>query len=833
MDIDRKYAPILHTGFAENYTEDMMRDFVRLTDERGYSGFSVEGKPSDGPTKDIDGWVDGYMRGLSYACREAEARGLGVWIFDEWGYPTGTAAGRVMADHPEWRSKKLHCAVDMIIEEGQTVSVTAPAHLISAAAWHVNRNVFAGPAGGYVNIPVVDGRLTYTADHRRCRLVAATWEYDTTRTVGVFEHDMENDAQCTLDLLSREAVGRLLEVMHGEYYRCMPEHFGRAIRGFFYDEPFLSFPLPYTFDLIGEFIEKKGYDPTPSLPLLVSGGGGRLRDDWRDVATTRCAEAFFGGMAEWCHEHGVELVGHQDLDHDVRSTNSVSGDFFKNNMFSDAPGVDYIWAQIRPDHTADYPRLAGSYRRMTGKRHATSESFAAVGNCLTPDYMRWAMEYQAVRGIDRFYLMIADPATAGVSVVGEAEHSADPCPGDGHGYNTPLDFNHPVSQMFARDVNRHVAIVNQLLNETTPAASVALYVPREQINAEYPPARPNRVSLHMPWEWVNDTAEALLYAPVDFEYIWDEAVTSLPLGDDGALLMPTGQRIRTLIIPAVSALPSDVAARVHEMEARGADIIFISFASEGFVGSRVCTYPQGIGEYVPREITLDGRVSLATRDDGDEKYYFLLNESASPYRGMICMADARPRQKFDFAAEAWYDTTDEELELEPLELAIYRTSPSFVGRTRPTPKGDVVFPESWRITLPDGEVRGLDSLGDWRELVGAYSGALEYSASVTIPHTGKYRLSLGRVCWAAAVSVDGGETATVPFAPYETDVTLTEGAHTLTVTVLNADVTAIMGTPEAEREARSSRRFKEIFENDRDYVESGLFGPVYLRMYEK
>ncbi len=812
MEIEKKYAPILHTGFAENYTGAQMKEFVRLVDERGYSGFSAEGKSSVGATDDIDGWVDGYMRGLAAACRESEARGLDVWIFDEWGYPTGTAAGRTMQGHPEWRSKTLHCAIDMIVEEGKTVSVTAPEHLLSAAAWHVNRNVFAGPAGGYENIPVVDGKLTYTAGHRRCRLVAATWEYDTTRTVGVFRHDMENDAQCTLDLLSREAVERLLSVMHGEYYRRMPEFFGGTIKGFFYDEPFLSFPLPYTFDLIDEFIEKKGYDPTPRLPLLVSGGCGALRDDWRDVATTRMAESFFGAMQKWCHAHGVELVGHQDLDHDIRSTNSVSGDFFKNNKYNDAPGVDYIWAQIRPDHTADYPRFAGSFRRMTGKAHATSESFAAVGNCLFPDYMRWAMEYQAVRGIDRFYLMIAAPE-------------------GGRGFGTPLDFEHPVSRMFARDVNRHVAVVNSMLNETSPAASVALYVPRAQINAEYPPARANRVSLHMPWEWVNDTAEALIYAPVDFEYIWDEMITSLPLCGDGALLLPTGQRIDTLVIPAVYALPADVAERVRKMQELGAKIVFVSFAAEGFVGSDVCTYPRDIAAHVGGGLRLGGRVSLTTRRSEDGEYFFLLNESAEKYEGLLGIAGEN-LQKFDFESEEWYDVDDESLSLPPLGLAVYRAAGAPVGKQRQTPTGAAIFPDNWRVTLPDGGKLELERLTDWREFAGAYSGTLTYETEINAPRDGRYRLFLGEVCWAASVSVDGGEPVNVPFAPYERDLTLTAGTHTLRVTVLNADVTSVLGTPEAEARARETRRFKDIFENDRDYVSSGLLGPVYLREYE-
>lgn len=817
MDETRKYAPILHTGFAENYTREQMAQFVRLLDERGYSGFSAEGKSSTGSTTDIDGWVDGYMKGIEYACRESEARGLDVWIFDEWGYPTGTAAGRIMAEHPEWRSKTLHCALDMIVEEGQTVSVTAPPHLLAAAAWHVNRNVFAGPAGGYTVIPVVDGKLTYIADHRRCRLVAATWEYDTTRTVGVFVHDMEDDAQCTLDLLSKDAIAKLLEVMHGEYYRRMPQYFGGTIKGFFYDEPFLSFPLPYTFDLIETFKARKGYDPTESLPLLVTGGGGRARDDWRDVATSMMAEVFFGGMQKWCHEHGVELVGHQDLDHDVRSTNSVSGDFFKNNIYNDAPGVDYIWAQIRPDHTADYPRLAGSFRRMTGKSHATSESFAATGYCLHPDYMRWAMEYQAVRGIDRFYLMIAAPE-------------------GGHGFGTPLDFDHPASRLFAKDVNEHVAVTSKMLNENAPAASVALYVPRRQLSAEYPPARANRVSLHMPWEWVNDTAEALLYAPVDFEYIWDDMITSLPLDEkDGALVMPTGQRITTVVVPAVYALPGDVADVLHKMQDAGANIVFISYASEGFVGSHVCTYPRDIAKYVPHEVEISGggRVSLTVRNANGGKLYFLLNESAQPYAGKLGSALSGHLQRFDFVSRQFCDVDGDAdtLELAPLELAVYKLADAPSGVTVRRANGECVFPTCWRVTLPSGEEAELDELCDWRQFAGDYSGTLEYTASFDVSDAGGYMLSLGKVCYAARVKIDDGNEISLPFAPHKADVALSAGSHTMRVTVLNADVTSVLGSPDAEMRARETRRFKDIFENDRDYVESGLLGPVYLRRY--
>ncbi len=831
MESLRKYAPILHTGFAENYTPEQMRQFVTMVKERGYSGFSVEGKSSTGPTTDIDGWVDGYMRGVALACEEAARQGIDVWIFDEWGYPTGTAAGRTMTGHPEWRSKKLHCALDIILEEGETVTMTAPPHLLAAAAWHVDRSVFGGPVGGYTHVPVIDGKLTYTADHRRCRFAAAAWEYDSFRTVGVYVQNPEDDTQCTLDLLCYEAVEKMLSVMHEEYWRRMPQYFGKPIKGFFYDEPFLSFPLAYTFDLAKDFIEQKGYDPVPRLPLLVCGLDAELKRDWRDVATSRMAEAFFGGMARWCHAHGVELVGHQDLDHDIRSTNTVSGDFFKNNRYNDAPGVDYIWAQIRPDHTADYPRFAGSFRRMTGKNHATSESFAATGNCKTPDYMRWAMEYQALRGIDRFYLMIADPAGA--------------VPGAGQGFGTPLDFAHPASQYFAEEVNHHVALVSRMLNETAPAAEVALYIPRDQISESYASGRPSEVSIHQPWDWVNSIAEGLIYAPVDFEYIWDDMVASLPMCGDGALQMPTGQKIRTIIVPPTDTLPESVSARLHEMQQNGANIVFVSRMPADFAGSTVCTYPEDIGRYIGAARTDGaaeaadvpeaadrcgkGHVSLTTRMDAEHRYLFFLNESMKPYCGESVQMGDSYLQKYDFEAESWVDTEDRELRLRPLEIAIYRTAKALAGTVKAVPQGTVLPVNGWQMRLPDGTVKALLELEDWRKYAGTYFGVLDYTARIEVPQDGRYRLNLGRVCWSAIVCVDGGVPIKLPFEPYACDLTLTGGVHEITVSVLNADAVQSLGSPEVER--AYTNRLKSYFENDRDFVVSGLLGPVTLQAY--
>ncbi|MCD7944633.1 MAG: hypothetical protein LUH43_07115 [Clostridia bacterium] len=44
MKLRRPFAPILHTGFANNYEMDGVERFVAWADKAGYGGISVEGK---------------------------------------------------------------------------------------------------------------------------------------------------------------------------------------------------------------------------------------------------------------------------------------------------------------------------------------------------------------------------------------------------------------------------------------------------------------------------------------------------------------------------------------------------------------------------------------------------------------------------------------------------------------------------------------------------------------------------------------------------------------------------------------------------------------------
>ena len=836
MDPVNRYAPILHTGFADTYTEEEIKSFIQWLKKQGFSGFSTEGK-SYSPTDDIENWLKGFINGIAMAAKEAERDRLDIWLFDEWGYPTGTAGGNTLKGKTEWRSKKLHLALDLHLEEGQTTEFTVPKNFLSASVWPVGRNLFGRALKEGINLyPNENGKISYTANAKRERLCVASWTYDDFRTVGVFIPDEENDAQGTLDLLSFEAVAYFITQMHERYLPILGNYFGRVIKGFFYDEPFVSFPLPYTFDIFEEFKREKAYDIVPLLPKVLASLKPKELYDYRDICTTRLSKSFYGQLSSWCEKNKLKLAGHQDLDHDVSTLDSVSGNFFKNMAKTDLPGIDYIWYQIEPGRFADFPRFAGSVKRLLNKQHAISESFAATTFCLFPDYMRYCMDHQIIRGIDKFFLMIADP---------NPEKDA---------INTPFSMKHPMSVTFGAMLNRRTAILSFLVNGGSPAARTAVYIPTEQLTRDLINFRPSSVSAapYFPASsYINEAAEALCYMPLDFDYIWKDAFLEMDIDND-KLLAKNGQIIDTLIFTPSANFDSDIEEKLNTFINNGGRVIFIAHAPKNFIGKGiVISCADELKDYLiaPVFLSKNNKISIAHRKVEDGELFFLLNEDFVHNNTELIFKSKLSLQYFDFNLESWinYDDItvleDENQKINvtfsPMEMQAYKLCVKEADLSKPKTLYKDMLTE-WKIITPDGncfEISGFPNwLPDWKNIYrGDYFGWMDYESSIKIPKDATYRLDLGEVCYAAVIKIecDGMESKEfkLPFAPFILDFDLKEGDYKITIKVLNTEVSSNIGTAEAEQKNLSggSRSWlKTKIGSDRRYIKSGLFGPVIL-----
>jgi hypothetical protein len=436
MELDR-YRPILNNGVLNDATPEKARADVAWYKQCGYGGFAINGGTRT-PIENLNDWLSGFMQACRYYVEAAKELGMNVWIFDEWGYPSGTACGQVLTEE-RFRAKKYRLSYDIILEAGQSLCLPVPDKFVSACAFPVDYFSFYCNQLSSERIYPQDGQLCYTAG-QRTRVIAVAWEYTTFITHTMPMTKVDKSTVGTIDILSKEAVAKFLRCMHEWYVEPLGDEFGKTIQGFFYDEPELCYDFPYTEELPEAFLKRFGYPLEDILPellgwkfrsALVSGASSRLVSDssagaqlckymadYEAVWTDLLARNFYGQIQEWCHAHGLLSVGHQDLDNQLSTLRTVSGDFWENNKYNDRPGIDVIWDNIAPDKFADFARYAGCAKRTFGTSGAISETFAEMGPSMYPDRMRYTMEQQILRGVDQFFgnLVNGNPLTVGIGI---------------------------------------------------------------------------------------------------------------------------------------------------------------------------------------------------------------------------------------------------------------------------------------------------------------------------------------------------------------------------------------------------------------------------------
>ena len=83
-------------------------------------------------------WID-YLRKESdwtvfrKSVLRAHELGMRLWLYDERGFPSGTAGGETLKGHPEWAARGLHAAVTNVVG-GSAVELSLPTGTVVSAA---------------------------------------------------------------------------------------------------------------------------------------------------------------------------------------------------------------------------------------------------------------------------------------------------------------------------------------------------------------------------------------------------------------------------------------------------------------------------------------------------------------------------------------------------------------------------------------------------------------------------------------------------------------------------------------------------------------------------
>ncbi len=273
--------------------------------------------PTFGARADDPAWFgEEWWARFTDACEIAAELGTRLWFYDQIGFSGANVQGGVTRRHPEAAGRALRCH-DVTVSRG-TVALGDAETPLTAHTPRGRRLDLATDGRGTAGVSAPDGTVV--------RLVTAV--------------------PTAFDYLDPHAVGLLMDTVHHEYDRRVPDYLGTVIAGSFQDE--LPGTNAWSHRFAEEFRARRGYDLLDHLPALFGTNAtvaeGKIRADYYAVRAELTEEALFRPLADWHRERGL-LLG-SDQSHPARAgypsqSTQIYTDYFRTHRWYSAAGSDH------------------------------------------------------------------------------------------------------------------------------------------------------------------------------------------------------------------------------------------------------------------------------------------------------------------------------------------------------------------------------------------------------------------------------------------------------------------------------------------------------------
>lgn len=544
--------------------------------------------------------------------------GMPVWIYDEKGYPSGTAGGLVLRGHPELEALVL--ARD--------------------------------PLGN----PEYFFRRAYEHTH-------ASNNYHALRRY--------------INLMDERATARFIKLTHEAYYQRVGEYFGKTIVAFFTDEPSLMAvdlgpipeparsrvpvedpvdpnvkplpAIPWCHDFADVYRRRWGEDIQSQWKSLFEGDSSedhRIRRQFWSTVADLVADRYFGQIQQWCRAHGVASSGHNLHEESIYHHVPLYGNGLKAISRMDIPGLDMLTSN--PESvihmswmTAAMP-LSGAL--LEGHRQVMTEvsdfiqKMSGAGPVNLPQ-MQATAGWQAAWGVTEFTL-----------------------------YYSPEDRTPDENWQYGQFVGR----LNTILKPAMPQPRVALYYPIYDLWAQYrpvagplhqSPAPPRAQQIISSFVRIGQTLQRrqIPFILIDHEHLARAGVT--PRGT----LRAGNAEIATLVFPMGVELPPEARKVVEQFANQKGRVIYDSPEKTLNVNNAVAWIQPDLSIQPPNDRIVLGRFS---RDD--HTILVLVNVGQETYHGSLRGVTEHAWTQLDPATGGKQMVTPQNNALN-LELAPYQT----------------------------------------------------------------------------------------------------------------------------------------------------------------
>lgn len=574
---------------------------------------------------------DDWFEIFGWCVREAKKRGMCVWIYDEFNWPSGTAGMRVMEMDPNYRGKYL------AVEEGSLDEIDLKTFTPGLCV------VAANIEGGIITktrlIESLDGLIGLTG----------SWI--------IFNCTLKHDPYY-IDTLSKEAVDAFKRVTYNEYYNRFGGEFGKTIRAIFTDEPSIywvsvgrdDWNLPYTDDYFSTFEARHGYSPAPMIPYLFYPGreGTAFRADYWEHAGHLFNERYHGNLGAWCGEHGVIYTGHNNYEEPLRYQIRFQGDMFGTMRAMDIPGVDHLGKQTLGNSLISIigHKICSSQTHTSGKARCMSESFGCMEWDTTFTNLKRVTDWQYAQGIN---LLIPHAIYHTISGMTKRE-----CP--------PSFFHQSPHWEDFDYFSAYVKRLEEMLCGGRHTCKVAIMYPTSGLWSSYQSDRKTPEFDHTD-NFLNSLCLELVRNHIDFDLVDFQALVDARL--EGGKIEIADEAYEFFIVPATPYLRGNEVAHLTEIVNAGVKTTFFHKSMEpapqnlptGLRGASFVRTEELISfvDILKKQIDDDIQIAGGGADDimayrrekDGRKITFLLNRSEKHRKVMAMMKDYPDAAIFD------------------------------------------------------------------------------------------------------------------------------------------------------------------------------------------
>ena len=346
----KDYQPIPFWSWNDSLEKNELIEQIHWMKDRGFGGFFMHARSGLDTEYLSKEWFDC----IKVCCEEAEKLNMKAWAYDENGWPSGFADGKLLEDENN-RDRYLTYSIGEYDAN-------------SLVAYDIGKDSL---------VRVSDG----------C-------------SAGTFLNVYEHIAVSTADILNKEVVDQFINLTHERYKKEIGNQFASQIAGFFTDEPqYQRWKHLYTRVLPAYFYEKYGEDLLDGLGLMfVEKKGYRsFRYKYWICMQELMLHAFGKNIYDWCDANGVQLTGHYYEEATLAGQMKGCGGIMPFYEYEHIPGVDKLGKYMASPASA---KQVSSVARQLGKKQVITESFAGCGWNVTPHELKRIVEHQYVCGVN-------------------------------------------------------------------------------------------------------------------------------------------------------------------------------------------------------------------------------------------------------------------------------------------------------------------------------------------------------------------------------------------------------------------------------------------------